>query len=137
MQEGPTKNGRSRTIVIEDEITSLVLSYCHYKNNLAQKAGREVSPYLFADEKGNFIHPDTFTKHLRKIFKENGFPDSFHLHTLRHTAASLMIAGGADVATVSGLLGHSQVSTTLDIYTHAFDDKKKAASAVLQESLDI
>ena len=48
-----------------------------------------------------------------------------------------MIAGGADVAPVSGLLGHSQVSTTLDIYTHAFDDKKKAASAVLQESLDI
>ena len=40
-----------------------------------------------------------------------------------------MIAGGADVATVSGF--------TLDIYTHAFDDKKKAASAVLQESLDI
>lgn len=38
---------------------------------------------------------------------------------------------------VSDLLGHSQVSTTLDIYTHAFDDKKKAASAVLQESLDI
>jgi len=38
---------------------------------------------------------------------------------------------------VSGLLGHSQVSTTLDIYTHAFDDKKKAASAVLQESLGI
>ena len=48
-----------------------------------------------------------------------------------------MIAGGADVATVSGLLGHSLVSTTLDIYTHAFYDKKKAASAVLQESLDI
>ena len=54
-----------------------------------------------------------------------------------HTSASLMISGGADVARVSGLLGHSQVSTTLDIYTHAFDDKKKAVSAVLQKSLDI
>lgn len=61
----------------------------------------------------------------------------FRFHALSHTAASLLIAGGADAATVSGLLGHSQVSTTLDIYTHAFDDKKKAASAVLQESLDI
>lgn len=68
------------------------------------------------------------------------FPRDFRLVFIisyGHTAASLMIAGGADVATVSGLLGHSQVSTTLDIYTHAFDDKKKAASAVLQESLDI
>ena len=55
----------------------------------------------------------------------------------RHTAASLMIAGGTDVATVAGILGHSQPSTTLDIYTHAFDKNKKAASAGLQEMLEI
>ena len=35
-----------------------------------------------------------------------------------------MIAGGADVATVAGILGHSQPSTTLNIYTHAFDKNK-------------
>ena len=40
-------------------------------------------------------------------------------------------------ATVAGILGHSQPSTTLDIYTHAFDKNKKAASAKLQEGLDI
>ena len=45
--------------------------------------------------------------------------------------------GGADVATVAGILGHSQPSTTLDIYTHAFDKNKKAASAGLQEMLEI
>ncbi len=50
---------------------------------------------------------------------------------------SLLIAGGADVATVAGLLGHSQPSTTLDIYTHAFDKNKKAASETLQRGLDI
>ena len=44
-----------------------------------------------------------------------------------------MIAGGADMATVAGILGHSQLSATLDIYTHAFDKNKKAASAELQE----
>ena len=45
------------------------------------KGGRKVSPYLFVDEYGHFIQPDTFTKHLRKIFRENDFPESFHLHT--------------------------------------------------------
>ena len=60
-----------------------------------------------------------------------------NVHSLRHTAASLMIAGGTDVATVAGILGHSQPSTTLDIYTHAFDKNKKAASAGLQEMLEI
>ena len=43
-----------------------------------------------------------------------------------------MISGGADVATVSGILGHAQVSTTLDIYTHAFDEKKREVSAQMQ-----
>jgi integrase len=40
------------------------------------------------------------------------------------------------VATVAGLLGHSQPSTTLDIYTHAFDKNKKATSDALQRGLD-
>ena len=48
-----------------------------------------------------------------------------------------MISGGADVATVSGLLGHSQVSTTLDIYTHAFDEKKREVSAQMQGRVGI
>ena len=42
--------------------------------------------------------------------------EQLNIHSLRHTAASLMIAGGADMATVAGILGHSQLSATLDIY---------------------
>ena len=97
--------------------------------------------------------------------KVKGLED-FHFHTLRHTAASLMISGGADVATVSGLLGHAQVSTIFKSseksgvsrsetgvfnserfsgltvvcgqpYTHAFDEKKREVSAEMQGKLDI
>lgn len=81
--------------------------------------------------------PSTFTWRFKLILKKHGLPTDLNVHSLRHTNASLLIANGADVATVAGLLGHSQVSTTLDIYTHAFDSKKKAASEVLQESLEI
>lgn len=45
---------------------------------------------------------------------------------LRRTNASLMIAQGVDVRTAAGLLGHSQPSTTLDIYSHTFDKNKRA-----------
>ena len=54
-----------------------------------------------------------------------------------HTAASLMIASGTDVTTVAGILGHAQPSTTLDIYSHAFEKNKREASAALQKELDI
>ena len=81
--------------------------------------------------------PTTFTWRFKLILKTHGLPTALNVHSLRHTNASLLIAGGADVATVAGLLGHSQPSTTLDIYTHAFDKNKKAASQVLQEGLEI
>ena len=45
--------------------------------------------------------------------------------------------GSADVVTVAGILGHSQPSITLDIYTHAFDKNKKAVSAKSQKGLEI
>lgn len=81
--------------------------------------------------------PSTFTWRFKLILKKHGLPTALNVHSLRHTNASLLIAGGADVATVAGLLGHSQPSTTLDIYTHAFDKNKKSASQVLQERLEI
>ena len=79
----------------------------------------------------------TFAYRFKLILKKNGLPQELNVHSLRHTAASLMIAGGTDVVTVAGILGHSQPSTTLDIYTHAFDKNKKAASAGLQGMLEI
>ena len=81
--------------------------------------------------------PSTFTWRFKKILRANDLPDDLNVHSLRHTAASLFIASGTDVGTVAGLLGHSQPSTTLDIYTHAFDKNKKAASQIMQSSLEI
>ena len=81
--------------------------------------------------------PSTFTWRFKKILKANDLPTDLNVHSLRHTAASLFIASGTDVGTVAGLLGHSQPSTTLDIYTHAFDKNKKAASQIMQSVLEI
>ena len=78
--------------------------------------------------------PSSFTWRFKLILKKHGLPGNLNVHSLRHTNASLLIAGGTDVATVAGLLGHSQPSTTLDIYTHAFDKNKQTASAKLQKA---
>ena len=72
--------------------------------------------------------PSTFTWRFKKILKANDLPTDLNVHSLRHTAASLFIASGTDVGTVAGLLGHSQPSTTLDIYTHSTSDMQHAAA---------
>ena len=78
-----------------------------------------------------------FLPHLGSYKLTDLRPEQLNVHSLRHSNASLLIANGADVATVAGLLGHSQPSTTLDIYTHAFDKNKKAASQTMQSNLEI
>lgn len=98
-------------------------------------------------EVGNFLFrrkgcrlpmtPSTCTWRFKLILKKHGLPEYLNVHSLRHANASLLIANGTDVATVAGLLNHSQPSTTLYIYTHAFDKNKQAASRALQEGLDI
>lgn len=65
---------------------------------------------------------------IPKILRENALPENLNVHSLRHTNASMLIAQGMDIRTMAGLLGHSQLSTTLSIYSHAFDKNKRLTS---------
>ncbi len=102
--------------------------------------GRTLAPDAHLFRKANTdlpMSPNTFTHWFKKMLQENALPTGLNIHSLRHSVASLLIADGTDVATVSSLLGHAQVSTTLDIYAHAFDSNKKAASEQLQRGLGV
>lgn len=57
-------------------------------------------------------------------------------HELRHTQATLLIGAGVDVKTVRHRLGHSEISTTLDIYAHAIDANDESATEALNGYLD-
>ena len=133
--EGPTKNGRSRSIALSEDITSLVQGFCYCQREIAERQGRELSPYLFVNEKGQPIHPDTFTKHLRLIFEENGFPDTFHLHTLRHYFVSTMLHEGVDKQTVAELAGHGDTSFLERTYCHPQMALKEQAAEKMEQIL--
>ena len=123
------------------EMESLLWEYrqeCAYITETYDQREMTDDDFLFRRQRARLpMTPTTFTYRFKLILKKNGLPRELNAHSLRHTAASLMIAGSTDVATVAGILGHSQPSTTLDIYTHAFDKNKQAASAGLQEMLEI
>jgi hypothetical protein len=73
---------------------------------------------------------------VAKAFCEmNGFESTFH--DLRHTFATMMIAGGTDVRTVASCLGHSNVAMTLNTYAEVDPDAKKAALGKVDEAFDI
>ena len=79
-------------------------------------AGKE-SPYFFVSTRGNQMSPDA----LRKMFKQSllaaGLDQTLSPHDMRHTFATDLVEGGADLRSVQEMLGHSSLSTT-QIYTH-------------------
>ena len=140
VKEPKTRSG-DRYVYFSAQMENLLREYrraCQYITTIYDERELDTNDFLFRRQGTRLpMTPTTFTWRFKCILKKNGLPQELNVHSLRHTAASLMIAGGADVATVAGILGHSQPSTTLDIYTHAFDKNKQTASAKLQERLDI
>lgn len=95
----------------------------------------EESDRLFTSWNGKPIHPDTVTDWFSKFIKRSKLP-YVTLHSLRHTNATLMIAEGTDVCTVSRRLGHANTATTLNIYAHALKSKDREAANTLDNVLE-
>ena len=94
---------------------------------------------IFCQAEGARMYPDTVSAKFRDIILNwnaqcdpaDQLPD-IPLHGLRHTAASILINQHTDIATVSKRLGHSNISVTLDIYTHAIKEADRAAADKLE-----
>ncbi len=89
---------------------------------------------LFTTWEGTPIYPDTVTDWFAKFMRRTDLP-YVTLHSLRHTNATLMIAEGTDVCTVSKRLGHANTATTLNIYAHALKSKDREAANNLESVL--
>ena len=76
------------------------------------------------------LHPSSAYKKLKTILKNVELP-MLRFHDLRHTFATHAMKGGVDAKTLSGLLGHTDASFTLDTYTHVTSDMQKNASDVI------
>jgi integrase len=86
-------------------------------------AGKSPDELLFTTlRSGEPLRVSTFRKQFGAAAEAIGVP-GLHPHQLRHTAASLAIASGADVKVVQQMLGHASATMTLDTYGHLFDDR--------------
>ena len=80
------------------------------------------------------IHPAAAYRKLKVILKHAELP-MLRFHDLRHTFATHAMKGGVDAKTLSGILGHTNASFTLDTYTHVTSDMQKSASTVVGNML--
>ena len=135
VQEGKTKNGRTRTVSMNEEMFSLLRGFCYRKMRLRDEHGIPFPEYIFTKDDGTPIHPDTFSKHLKALFAEIGLPKTYHLHTLRHFFVSTLLHEGVDKNTVADLAGHGDTSFLERTYRHPQMQLKQEAAKRMSNSL--
>ena len=90
---------------------------------------------VFTDEVGSHYAIHTFYKRFKAIAASIGRPDA-RPHDLRHTAATVAIASGADIKSVQDLLGHATASFTLNVYAHTSEKMMKDTAERMQSYYD-
>ncbi len=135
--EGRPKTDESLATVDMDDATVAVLKAWKKEQLEERMAWGQLwqdTGLVFTREDGLGWHPDYVTKKFARLVRKFGLPHTT-LHSTWHTAASLQIAGGVDIAVVSKRMRHSSIGITSDTYGHllALAGKKaaEAASAVV------
>lgn len=136
--EDDTKNDSSCR-VIKLSVSAEAALQAQFKWQTAQrlKVGSmwEGTRKIFSTATGGQIHPDTLTGWFRDFIDRSGLPP-IHLHSLRHTYATLQIANGSAVTTVAGDLGHANANITTKVYAHAIQAARAAAAERIEDILN-
>lgn len=133
----PKSEESTRYLRVSKTAILILLEYKAWQDNMREKVGDawEGDPEddrIFTNEVGRPIFPTSPTQWLRKFIKRTGLPSST-VHSLRHTYASLLIAEGTPLVVVSSNLGHAQVSTTSNIYSHVISSAEAKAVDVIDK----
>lgn len=87
---------------------------------------RNAGGYMLTQTNGRLVEPRMLQRKFSKLVDECGL-DSANFHTLRHTFATRCVEAGVDIKTLSELLGHSDVKTTLNKYVHSSFELKQSS----------
>lgn len=85
--------------------------------------------YLIQNGFGEVLNPSTFSNHINVIEDKAGI-QHISVHGLRHTFATMLNAQGIDIARISAELGHSNITTTLNKYTHIFGNVSSSSRGI-------
>jgi integrase len=120
-QKTPKTKAGLRTVPLSDIAVAALLAWQLRQGQEAENAAEAWvgDGHVFTLEDGRPLDPAYVTRLFQVIRKAGDEPlPELSFHGLRHSAASLMLAGGADISTVSKLLGHVSITVTSDVYGH-------------------
>lgn len=116
------KGSKERLIPLHDRADQLLRDYLAQARPIL--LGTKASPYAFISSQGNKLSTNTIRAVFKKALRAAGLDESLTPHAMRHSFATDLLNGGADLRSVQEMLGHASLSTT-QIYTHLTSDRLK------------
>lgn len=129
-----TKNRKNRVIYLNRPVLTVLAEWKRQQALLHFGQGIPLNGFCFTQDNGKMMNPQAPTSYLTRFGKKYNLP-GIHPHALRHTMATLSIANGADIVSISEKLGHSEPSITLNVYSHANEEAQRRANEVLAEAI--
>ena len=133
--EDSTKTRSTRTIRLPQETMQMLRQYRAWQNSMRLMQGDRWTEtgYLFTTETGTPINPSSISPMFRWFEKRHNLPH-IHPHKFRHTMASILYFSGADPVSISKRLGHAEVSTTQNIYSHLIEQADIQSAEMIAEA---
>jgi len=128
----PKTRAGLRSVPLADDITLLLQA--HRQEEERWFGTRTADQPVFTRSSGERLDPSNVSRLFHRLVREAGVP-RIRFHDLRHTAASLLIRQGVPAKVVSDRLGHADVAFTLSVYTHLYDDQRRAGAIPLSQLL--
>ena len=116
------KGSKQRLVPMGAKATEAVHKYLKESRPTLTRRTSESCPYLFVNKKGQKLSRQGFWKILKGYALKAGLGKKVTPHSLRHSFASHLLEGGADLRSVQVMLGHADISTT-QIYTHVSGER--------------
>lgn len=122
--------GEPKTKTSRRVVTLPIVAYNALKSHLEQLQRKQ--GLIFTTSSGKPISPRNLIRHFKQTIEEAGLPD-LTVHGLRHSHASLLLAGGENPKLVQERLGHSTISLTLDLYSHSIPGLQQGVAKRLDD----
>ena len=134
-EKEPKSKTSIRTISIPERLCKTLTEYRLQQNRHIAYLGDgwKNLDYVFTEEDGYVMNPQTPTKQFDHFLKRHGIRH-LKFHGLRHTSATMLLANGCDIKTVSARLGHADITTT-NIYVHALESTDRMAAQTFDNFL--
>lgn len=134
-EKEPKSKTSIRTISIPERLCKTLTEYRLQQNRHIAYLGDgwKNLDYVFTEENGYVMNPQTPTKQFDHFLKRHGIRH-LKFHGLRHTSATMLLANGCDIKTVSARLGHADITTT-NIYVHALESTDRMAAQMFDNFL--